>query len=68
MPQLLHAPPPAPHAVFAVPAWHLPVESQQPEAQFVGPQVVVIGWQAPLVHTCWELHWAQGLPPVPHAV
>ena len=48
VPQPLQAPPPVPQAVLEVPAWHLPLESQQPVAQLDGPQVCGMSLQAPL--------------------
>jgi hypothetical protein len=56
VPQVLHAPPPLPQALLEFPDWHLPAVSQQPFAQFEGPQVCGMFWQLPLVQVCVEEH------------
>jgi hypothetical protein len=66
VPQLLHAPPPVPQRVLLVPGWHLPVLSQQPVAQLVGPQLVGTASQVfEALQNCCAVHCTQALPPVP---
>ena len=69
MPQLLQAPPPVPQAAAVVPGWHLPVPSQHPLAQLVGPQVVGADSQVlAALQTCCAVHWTQLAPPLPQAL
>ena len=63
--QAEQAAPPVPQAAGVLPGWHWPLASQQPLAQLLASQVVVVGLQTPAEHTSlsWQaLHWP---PPVP---
>jgi len=62
--QTTQAAPPVPHACEELPRWQVPVASQQPVAQVVGPQGVT---QAPAVQLCPAAQAAQTWPPVPQA-
>jgi hypothetical protein len=67
--QFAHVAPAVPHWVICVPAWQLPLPSQQPEGQVEALQVVVT-----VVQVCvwaeqvlFEAQLEQARPPVPHA-
>lgn len=66
-----HTAPPLPQAVFVVPGWQVPPESQQPLGQLAALQVCgrslhTLLWQA--CATGVEAQTAQAPPPVPQAV
>jgi hypothetical protein len=57
--------PAVPQRVSAVPAWHVPVESQHPE-QLAGPQATAPE-QAPWTHVCPGRHAWHAFPGPPQA-
>lgn len=66
LPQLLHTPPPVPHALVAVPGWHT-FSAQQPVGQFSKLQVEPPA-QSPPLQVCPAPHALQVSPPAPQVV
>ena len=65
LPQVAHAPPPAPHALVVRPGWQTP-PSQQPSGQVVALHVEP-PLHRPALHVCPLAHTPQVAPLPPHA-
>ncbi len=63
-----HAFPPEPHAPGVSPFWQVPLVSQQPPTQVVGPHIPQAwGVPPPAPQVLGLVHTAQAVPPLPHA-